>query len=209
MSKKFEEEFLTQYLRLGLGSMNKSDIDALVMWLLDSYGDRGSPPLSNYDNQTVSERLKTPVSKVKRLRYDAALKYGGRIEDQARGRLLAALSKAAIDVEKEKICLVLEDSLAKNWLQGQLKSSQQIFDNTFNVEIIKVDAAGLFSVLEELFNSDEVAAFKTGYEKAKKAKTAKARREAFKKVALKFAEGAAKQAGSGVVAVLKASVGSP
>ncbi|MBT9541332.1 hypothetical protein [Thiobacillus sp.] len=200
----FEKVFLENYLKFGLGSMPKSDVDALVMYLLDTYGPNGSGPLAIYSNQTVSERLKTPVAKIKKLRYDAALKFGGRIEDQAMGRLLAALSKASIEPDGEKICLIIEDSLAKNWLQGQLKIHQHIFDYSFNTEIVKVSSAGLFQVLETVFDKVELENLKTGYEAAKKRKTAEERVKAFKGVALKFAEGAAKAAGAGVVTVLKA-----
>ena len=203
----FEKVFLENYLKFGLGSMPKSDTDALVMHLLDVYGQNGSGPLATLSNQTVSERLKTPVSKVKKLRYDAALKFGGRIEDQAMGRLLAALSKASLEPDGEKICLIIEDSLAKNWLQGQLKIHQHIFDHSFNTEIVKVSYTGLFQVLETVFDKDELKKFKEGYEGAKKKKTAEDRVKAFKSVALKFAEGAAKAAGGGVVAVLKAHLG--
>ena len=203
----FEKEFLENYLKFGLGSMPKSDIDALVMHLLDIYGANGSGPLSIYSNQTVSERLKTPVTKIKKLRYDAALKFGGRIEDQAMGRLLAALSKASVEPEDEKICLIIEDTLAKNWLQGQLKINQHIFDHSFNSEIVKVSAEGLFQVLESVFNKNELEQFKLGYKEAKKKKTAEERVKAFKAVAKKFAEGAAKAAGAGVVTVLKAHIG--
>jgi hypothetical protein len=203
----FEKVFLENYLKFGLGSMPKSDIDALVMHLLDVYGVNGSGPLATLSNQTVSERLKTPVSKVKKLRYDAALKFGGRIEDQAMGRLLAELSKASLEPDGEKICLIIEDSLAKNWLQGQLKIHQHIFDHSFNTEIVKVSSTGLFQVLETVFDNDELNKFKEGYEGAKKKKTAEDRVKAFKSVALKFAEGAAKAAGDGVVKVLKAHLG--
>lgn len=203
----FEKVFLDNYLKFGLGSMPKSDIDALVMHLLDAYGPNGSGPLATLSNQTVSERLKTPVTKIKKLRYDAALKFGGRIEDQAMGRLLAALSKASLEHDGEKVCLIIEDSLAKNWLQGQLKIHQHIFDYSFNTEIVKVSSTGLFQVLETVFNNDELEKFKKGYESAKKEKTAEERVKAFKGVAKKFAEGAAKAAGSGVVAVLKAHLG--
>lgn len=206
---KFEQEFLESYLRLGLGSMPKSDIDALVMHLLDQYGRDGSGPLAIHSNQTVSERLKTPVSKVKKLRYDAALKFGGRIEDQAMGRLLAALSSATIEAEGEKICLIIEDSLAKNWLQGQLKIYQQIFDNSFNTEIVKVSASGLFQVLQTVFNKAEIDKFMAGYEQAKSKKNTEEKKKFFKGVAMKFAEGAATAAGGGVYAVLKAHIGIP
>lgn len=57
------------------------------MYLLDRHGLDGSAPLARLGNQTVSERLRTPVAKVKRLRYEAALKFGAgaangvRVED--------------------------------------------------------------------------------------------------------------------------------
>ena len=203
----FEKEFLENYLKFGLGSMPKSDIDALVMHLIDLYGVNGSGPLAIYGNQTVSERLKTPVTKIKKLRYDAALKFGGRIEDQAMGRLLAALSKASLEPDGEKVCLIIEDALAKNWLQGQLKINQHIFDHSFNTEIVKVSSSGLFQVLDSVFDKKELETFKAGYEAAKNKKTAEARTKAFKGVAKKFAEGAAKAAGAGVVTVLKAHMG--
>ncbi|MBX9899845.1 MAG: hypothetical protein K2Y28_03590 [Burkholderiaceae bacterium] len=202
----FEKDFLNNYLKLGLGSMPKSDIDALVMHLLDTYGLDGSP-MAIYSNQTVSERLKTPVTKIKKLRYESALKFGERIEDQARGRLLAALSKASLEPEGEKICLIIEDSLAKNWFQGQLKTYQHIYDYSFNTEIVKVSAEGLFEVLSTVFDKDEIETFKNGYDNAKKKKTKKEMLVAFKGVVRKFAEGAATAAGSGVVKVLRAHIG--
>lgn len=205
----FEEEFLEDYLKFGLGSMPKTDIDALVMHLLDKYGYDGSVPLAQYKNQTVSERLRTPVNKIKKLRYDAALKFGGRVEDQAMARLLAALSDAALETDGGKICLIIEDALAKNWLQGQLKNNQLIFDHTFNTEIIKVSAAGLFSVLSAFFDADEIKKFEKAYDKAQKAADADAMRAAFKKAAKNFAESAAKKAGAGVVSIFKSiTVGS-
>lgn len=205
--ESFEKEFLENYLKFGLGSMPKSDIDALVMHLLDLYGVDGSGPLAIHSNQTVSERLKTPVSKVKKMRYDAALKFGGRIEDQAMGRLLAALSKASLEPDGEKVLLIIEDSLAKNWLQGQLKIHQHIFDHSFNTEIVKVSVAGLFQVLDSVFDAGEIKKFRNGYDLAKKKKTAEERVIAFKGIAKSFAEGAAKAAGGGVVSVLKAYIG--
>jgi hypothetical protein len=203
----FKTDFLENYLKFGLGSMPKSDIDALVMHLLDLYGIGGSGSLATYSNQTVSERIKTPVSKVKKMRYDAALKFGGRIEDQAMGRLLAVLSKASLEPDGEKVLLIIEDSLAKNWLQGQLKIHQHIFDHSFNTEIVKVSVAGLFQVLESVFDAGEIEKFKKGYDAAKKKNTSAERVAAFKGVAKKFAEGAAKAAGAGVVTVLKAHLG--
>jgi alpha-D-ribose 1-methylphosphonate 5-triphosphate synthase subunit PhnH len=205
----FSEDFLDNYLKFGLGSMPRADIDALVMHLLDRYGYDGCQPMAPLSNQTVSERLRTPVAKVKKLRYEAALKFGGRVEDQAMGRLLSALAIATLEPQEEKICLVIEDTLAKNWLQGQLKLHQQIFDHSFNTEIIKVSASGLFVVLEALFDKKELESFKKGYEDVKMTKTAAQFIALFKTLAKNFAEGAASAAGGGVMAVLKVHLGLP
>lgn len=203
----FSADFLHNYLKFGLGSMPRADIDALVMHLLDRYGFEGSPPIAPLSNQTVTERLRTPVAKVKKLRYEAALKFGGRVEDQAMGRLLAALAIATLEPQEEKICLVIEDVLAKNWLQGQLKLHQQIFDYSFNTEIIKVSAAGLFVILEALFDKKELESFKKGYTDSKRLKDAAQCIQLFKALARSFAEGAANAAGGGVMAVLKVHLG--
>jgi hypothetical protein len=208
-SGSFADEFLVNYLKFGLGSMPKADIDALVMALLDRYGDSRSGPMAPLSNQTVSERLRTPVSKVKKLRYEAALKFGGRVEDQAQGRLLASLANATLEPEEDKVRLIIEDSLAKNWLQGQLKAHQQIFDHPFNTEIIRVSSSGLFAVLDTLFDKKQLSEFKKGYDGAKKDKDAAKRVQLFKLLARKFAEGAAEAAGGGVVAIVRAHLGPP
>ena len=117
------------------------------------------------------------------------------------------MSKATIEPDGEKICLIIEDSLAKNWLQGQLKIHQQIFDHPFNTEIIRVSATGLFQVLSTIFDKSELDTFSQDYEKAKKKSSAEEKKKFFKAAAKKFAEGAAKKAGEGVVAVLKNHIG--
>ena len=203
----FEKIFLDNYLRFGLGSMPKSDIDALVMHLLDVYGLPDSGPLSFFSNQTVSERLKTPVTKVKKLRYEASLKFGGSIKDQAMGRLLAALSKASFEPDGDKIYLIIEDSLAKNWLQGQFKYNQHLFDNSFNREIVKVSAGALFQVLETVFDKEELSRFKADYDATKKQGKTEERISAFKEIVLNFTKGAAHAAGKGVFEVFKSHVG--
>jgi len=202
--ESFENGFLDRYMQFGLGSMPKSDIDALVMYLLDKHGYQNSGALSKYSNQGVSQLLKTPVTKVKKLRYEGALKFGERVEDEARGRLLAALHNATLEADGSKIRLIIEDALAKNWLQGQLKIHQVIFDYSFNTEIVKVDADDLFSVLDVLFDNDALDRLRRTHQKAVKLENAERRKELFASGIKKFTEGAAKAAGGGVVTALKA-----
>ena len=202
-SSSFETEFLDKYLTFGLGAMPKADIDALVMSLLDKYGFNEDGPLASLSNQAVSAKLKAPVTRVKKLRYEAALKFGGDVEQEARARLLAALWNASLEPADNKICLIIEDALAKNWLQGQLKASAQIFDHSFNTEIIKVSADGLFTVLKGIFPGKELNGFVKAFQEQRKAQTAAERAEMFRYLAKKFAEGAAEESGKGLISILK------
>ncbi len=201
--KTFESEFLEHYLAVGLGGLTKKDTDALVMYLIDKYGVTDGPSLRNLPNQEVSALLKTPVNKIKQLRYEAGLKFWGRIEDQAKARLLAALSSSSFEIQTKKLCLIIEDSLAKNWLQGQLKNNNLIFDHSFNTEIIKVESDGLFVVLEQFFDKKLIAKFKEDFDKAQTEENSEKLKKNISAISKKFAEGAAKAAGIGVVGYFK------
>jgi hypothetical protein len=195
----FQSEFLKHYLSFGIGALGKRDTDALVMYLLDKYGLPGAGALHKYSNQDASVLLRAPVSRIKQLRYEAGLKYGeGRVEDQALARLLVALNGAALDLDGEKIHIVIEDSLAKNWLQGQLKTHGLLFDHSFNAELLKVDAAGLFNLLGQFFDVKAIERFKAEFENIRKEKQRDKLREGFAKLAKEFARDAAKEAGAAV-----------
>jgi len=198
-TETFQSEFLRHYLAFGIGALGKRDTDALVMYLLDKYGLAGAGPLHKYSNQDASVLLRAPVSKIKQLRYESGLKYGeGRIEDQALARLLVALNGAALDLDGGKIHIVIEDALAKNWLQGQLKQNGLVFDHSFNAELLKVDAEGLFQLLGQFFDAKAIQRFSEQFEHVRKEKQRDKLREAFAKLAKEFAADAAKKAGVAV-----------
>ena len=68
-SKTEMEEFIDKYLTRGFGSMNKNDFEVEIMhWLLQNR-------LNGKSNYEISRKLRIPESKVKRLIYEASLKY--------------------------------------------------------------------------------------------------------------------------------------
>ena len=61
--KTFADEFLHHYLKNGIGAMSKSDIDALVMYLLDKvhpYARRRTPELFQPGGQPDIARHRHP-----------------------------------------------------------------------------------------------------------------------------------------------------
>jgi hypothetical protein len=71
-----------------------------------------------------------------------------------------------------------------------LKNGQQIFDHSFNTEIIRVSAAGLFEVLKQIFGTQALGGFDGKLEMVKKEKSARKRQELFKDLAFNIASGA-------------------
>ena len=155
----FEKEFLDNYLRFGLGSMTKTDIDALVMHLLDKYGEPGGSPLKRLSNQAVSEQLKTPVNKVKSLRYAASLKFSESIEEEASHRFACCLLTANFSAEIGTIKFLVEDQLAKSWFQGKLKQAGLYHDSPFNTEAIRVNTDKFLQVLRVLYPQNSLDQF--------------------------------------------------
>jgi len=145
------------------------------------------------------------------LRYEGSLKFGGRPEDEARIRFVRLLEKAALELDKKegtitKIVFVVEDILAKNWIQGQIKEHSGIFDGSFNTEIIKVDPELFFRLLRTLLPDSKIDTFEEKYE----ALVMKTKREelvsGFKSLISSFVKGAAE---TGVAAATTALLALP
>jgi hypothetical protein len=201
-SPTFADEFLRHYLKNGIGAMSKSDIDALVMHLLDKYTRSEGIALQAYSNQMASETLRAPLSRIKRLRYEAGLKYGGRAEDEAKRRFVNCLSKAVLELDKDKICLIVEDTLSRHWIQGHIKESGLVFDGSFNSEIVRVSPDGFFKVLRELLDKGDVERFEKKYVTMRRAKNRDDVTQGFKTLLTEFVKGAANGAGGLAVTTL-------
>ena len=63
-------QIIDRYLKRGFGSMNKNDFEVWIFYFLLHNQLKG---MGNYD---ISLELRIPESKVKRLKYEAELKYG-------------------------------------------------------------------------------------------------------------------------------------
>lgn len=188
----FKSKFLKSYLAAGLGAMSKRDIDALVISLLDEYGFDDMIPLKNLNNHQMSIKLKAPVSRIKSLRYEAALKYTSDGEISVKENLLKIIAKSSFDVERNKVSFVIEDAFTQHWLQGLLKDNNLVVDTSFNNEIVKVDSNGLCDVLAMLFNADTASEFRANIEKLK----TKQGKLTFAEAKMEFLKGAANGLGN-------------
>jgi len=158
--KEFLEELMDHYVgRQGLGSMPKTDLDALIIHLyLKNSG------ASNVDVFSLSEIFKIKESRVKTLVETGWIKFSGKEEPDVWKDILISLSRVSIELEsleKGQIRFKLENPAHFRYFQKQVRllgstatyspSSEQVVTQfeTFNSVIDKV--------FSNILNKDESA----------------------------------------------------
>lgn len=164
-NEEFVNLFMDEYLADGMGAMPKREVDILVMNLLLNYGD-----LKDKSNQELSILLQTPEATIKRLRYEARLKYPPD-EDYVKREFLIVLNKSIFeldkknetDIDKMKIIFVMEDDYLRHAIQGHLKDKGMFADTSFNREIVKIECSSLKSIIGELYDQETAQQFRDGF----------------------------------------------
>lgn len=176
---------INEYLNRGFGSMNKNDFE---VWIFNYLLQDKLKGKSNYD---ISIELKIPESKVKRLKYEAGLKYGDTKDKSIyASELEVLLSKAQLKKNGTCVQFVVEDIQLRKYLDSLLKQDGRFSDTSFNTEIVSIDADDLEFLMRTIFPNNDWK----GFEKKAK-KLLDTDKVTFKGLFKKFAESAADQAG--------------
>lgn len=142
--KAFAEEFLKEYLKVGFGRMNKSDLEILIFHLLKEYSD-----IRDKSNFEVSTTLKVPVSKVAALDYQCKLLYP---ENRTfTDRLWPILEDARFDIDHDRVRFSIEDKYLRLELQSKMKELNSFADTSFNSEIVSISVQTFTDFLEKYF----------------------------------------------------------
>ena len=135
--------FIQVYLNRGFGSMTKNDFEVMIFAELIQTSLRG---MSDYQ---ISCDLRIPESKVKRLRYEASLKYNILSEDDYR-LMFKEIAQNAI-IKDEKIILSIEDISLRKFINFKLKKNGKFSDTSFNSEIVVIRSKDFAELLKELY----------------------------------------------------------
>lgn len=183
--------FLSQYLERGFGSMNKNDFEVWIFHYLLNHD------LKDMTNYAISIKLRIPETKVKRLRYEAELKYGAADALANYHRVCEMLTHVHIKKGGQRIQFAIEDLYLRKYLDSTLKSDGRFSDSSFNSEIVSMD----FDDLE--FFLGIVPEEKAKLEKllAETSKKEKVEKLSFKYLLGEFCESAAKELGKQTVDV--------
>ena len=147
---KFAEDFIAQYNKVGFGSMNKNDFEVLIFHLLCEHGDLKEK--SVYD---ISAALQIPETKVRRLAYEATLKYSNRDESYVRDKIFQLLQNAYLIADGKKIQFAVEDKFIKMSINAKLKKLGHFADSSFNSEVASINIDAFIDLLEDLYSPDE------------------------------------------------------
>lgn len=145
-------EVINTYIKRGFGSMTKNDFEVWIFhWLITN-----DSMYKGKSDFAISQYLKNPESKVKRLRYEAGLKYGNKTTEDYKAELKVAFKKTKCQgSEMEgKVAMSIPDKLLRQYLSDMLIEDGRFMDGSFNSNVVTMSAGNFVFVLEKLFLDD-------------------------------------------------------
>ena len=164
------------YLEKGFGSMNKNDFEVWIFHYLLSNQYKSK---KDYE---ISIALGIPLTKVKRLRYEAGLKYGENGESckdikelkvyysESFNKLLDNLHFVR---NGEFLMFVVEDISFRKYLEFTLRDAGHLTDGSFSSDIITMNFEAFDFLLKHFWTEEEYEEFLKKAEQEKKKKTGK------------------------------------
>ena len=117
----------------GFGTMNKNDYEVAMFHFLLHNDLQGR---SDFD---ISLLLRIPESKVKRLRYEAALRYPADDDDLYKRAFITLLTSGAFRVtENHRIQFAISDKLFRLYINDLLMRDGRFADTSFNPNIVSL-----------------------------------------------------------------------
>ena len=150
------KHFIETYISRGFGSMTKNDFEVYIFnWLITI--DKDYKDLSDYD---LSVKLRIPISKVKRLRYEASLKYQQNDKDSRKQQIVKEITDLLKvckyrETEKGGISFVVNNKFLREYLQNFLNQDGRFFDSSFNSNIVSIATTDFIFLLDNLLLSHE------------------------------------------------------
>lgn len=155
------QEAIEKYIKKGFGSMNKNDFEVYIfnecINNIKEYIDK-----NDYE---LSIMLSIPKSKVKRLRYEAELKYSNyNIEDdkqeELKNKLMSYLKYVRIVPNNVRCVEINIDSeIIRHYTDYLLKKVNRFSDGSFNSNILRISADDCEYLVKEVYGEDKVDKF--------------------------------------------------
>ncbi len=139
------------YIDRGFGSMNKNDFEVFIFGQLLAMAEYKGK--SNYE---LSLSLHVPESKIKRLRYESALRTSTKTETDYKNDVYSLLSKATLRGREKKIVFQVEDIMTKMYITSVLKKDGRIIDTSFNPELVVIHVDDFKFLAQNVYPKGEI-----------------------------------------------------
>ena len=161
----FADDFQRYYLDRGFGTMNKNDFEVLFFYLLQTYGD-----LQGKSNFSLAKELEVSEARIKRLSYEADLKYKKESDERIRERFLSLLGKAQLQKDKDNPYLrfVVEDKYLRSSIYEDLKSDGYFLDFLRNSEVVSIHKDALIRLLDKYYSEEQKKEICDEYKRVRK-----------------------------------------
>ena len=124
---------IKKYIEKGFGSMNKNDFEVWIFGQLLKMKE-----YEGKNNYELSIALHIPENKIKRLRYEAALKAPIKSEEEYKKDVQIILMNASLRCREKKIVFQVEDVMLKLYITSILKRDGRAIDSSFNPELVVI-----------------------------------------------------------------------
>lgn len=146
---QFRDEVLSELLER-YGFMNKNDYEVALFHLLLINKFKGKT------DTEISMYLRVPESKVKRLRYEEALRYSADTDSQIaeyKKQLTEMLLGRKYRVHNDRVQFAISDKMLRLYLNDLLLKNARFADTSFNVNIVSMTVDDFLFLLSEI-NAD-------------------------------------------------------
>ena len=167
----FVDKFYEMYLKNAFGTLNKSELEELFIYLLSEYGN-----LKKLSNFQISIALQIPESRVRTLMYRSQLKYEEFSEDKIRKDFFSILLKEQYDIKTrsdkdQEIRITIENQYLKHALEAKIKEDGNVIDGNFCKESLVLSPDAFCDLMLSFFARSEVEAIQNDlHDKLEKAK---------------------------------------
>lgn len=145
---EFSVHFFEEIRKRGFGSMNKTDYEIFI------FNELLQSEFKDKSDHYISINLRISEAKVKKLRYEANLRYSKNIEDEAMLDFFNALKKIKVENIDKTIKFSLENISTRKYIDSLLKSDGRYSDSSFNSEIVTLSIDNYKYLLNKLGNLD-------------------------------------------------------
>lgn len=142
-------EIIDRYCAKGFGTMNKNDFE---VWIFNQILHKQFTDTQNIDissDYALSLFLKISETKVKRLRYEASLKYPEK-PDYAELFIKYAASAKYDKPAKNMVTMQIKDIAFRKYLEAKLTDMNRFSDSSFNSDLIKISKSDFIELFDKV-----------------------------------------------------------